>query len=542
MDPVDATTGDQHRQQAWERLHPLRPDHCSGSAPEESSASQGSPDEGDRLFEQLFQVCGDGLMLYELTPAAVGGRFLHVNEALCRLLGYPREELMRLSPVELIEDEDKARVPKLIAQVEPSGSTLFEMTLIQKDGGRLPVEVHASAIPFGGRRLAFSVVRDITQRRHAEQALKEREQHWRRAVEGELQKHSQMLEAFFQHTMTPLVFLDRRFNFVRVNEAYARAQGKAPAYFEGRNYFALYPDEGTRSIFEQVVQTRRSYEAHARPLGRPSDPTQVTYWDWELTPLLDPLGEVQCLVFNLEDVTPRQRAFDELEQRARQLEKLTLELSQAEDHERKRVSDILHDDVQQVLAAARFHLGLLGGRGHEEVNQQQTIGEIKQMLRDAIEKCRSLSHELSPAVLHQSSLGETFHWLAGQMEAKHGLAVRIETRGVVDSPSESLRTFLYKAAQELLFNVVKHAGTQQARLRLRRVRGRLCMTISDQGQGFDPRRLAPTAGFGLLNVRERVELLGGRMKIHSAVGRGSTLRIAVPDAHAPPAEPVGPKE
>jgi PAS domain S-box-containing protein len=360
-------------------------------------------------------------------------------------------------------------------------------------------------------------------------------------AEGKLRKRSQMLEAFFQHTITPLAFLDKYFNFVRVNAAYARAAGRDPEYFAGQNYFALYPQAENRALFEQVVRTKLPHYAHAEPLDYLAPQKQgATYWNWRLTPLLDDQGQVQFLVLNLEDVTDRQRAFQELEQRARQLQKLTLELSEAEDRERKRLAEILHDDLQQQLAAAKFHLGLLSSRVRNEPALHEIAGQLNQMMKDAIEKSRSLSHELSPAVLYQSDLGETFEWLARQVQTKHGLTVHVEVRGRVDSPSEALKAFLYKAAQELLFNVVKHARTKEIRLRLQRTRGQLWLTIGDRGQGFDPQTLGRTSGFGLLSIRERVGLLGGRMKIRSAEGRGSTFLIAVPDA-AVPAAPILPE-
>ncbi len=348
-------------------------------------------------------------------------------------------------------------------------------------------------------------------------------------VEETLRKRSRMLEAFFQHTITPLAFLDRQFNFVRVNEAYAKADGKEPEYFVGQNHFALYPHEENRRIFEQVLQTKQPYFAFAKPFTYPNAPHRVTYWNWLLTPLLDERGEVQFLVLNLEDVTERQKAFQELEHRARQLQKLTLELSQAEDRERKRLAEILHDDLQQQLAAAKFHLSLLGHRVPQDKGIGAAVAQLDQILKDAIEKSRSLSHELSPAVLYQSDLGEAFEWLARQLKTKHGLTVHVESRGRIDSPSEALKIFLFKTAQEILFNVVKHARVREARLRIQRLRGGVWLTISDQGQGFDPRSLGKTGGFGLLSIRERIELLGGRMRIRSVTGRGSTFLIVVPD-------------
>ena len=185
-----------------------------------------------------------------------------------------------------------------------------------------------------------------------------------------------------------------------------------------------------------------------------------------------------------------------------QLRQLTLELSQAEDRERKRIADILHEDVQQTLAAAKFHLNLLGNEAYNADEVREIVEQVKHMLKDAIEKSRNLSHELSPA-MYQVDLLEILSWLARHMREKHGLTVRVEAHGPVDSPSEPLKAFLYKVVQELLFNVVKHAGVGAARIRVRRMGQSLWLSVVDQGCGFDPQRLEKAGGFGLLGIRER---------------------------------------
>ena len=154
------------------------------------------------------------------------------------------------------------------------------------------------------------------------------------------------------------------------------------------------------------------------------------------------------------------------------------------------------------------------------------------MLKEAIEKSRDLSHELGPPVLYSGKLDAIFEWLAGQMESKHGQTVHVEIRSDANSDSEAVRSFLYRSAREILFNVVKHADTQEVKLRLQRVRGELWLTISDKGRGFDVASLVQTAGSGLRTIHERTELLGGRMKVRSAPGKGSIFFIAVPDAGA----------
>ena len=151
------------------------------------------------------------------------------------------------------------------------------------------------------------------------------------------------------------------------------------------------------------------------------------------------------------------------------------------------------------------------------------------MLADAIGKSRSLSHELSPAVLHHDDLAEALRWLAGQVQTQHGLAVHVRAHGPVHLHSDAIKSFLYKTTQELLFNVVKHARVNEARVRVRQCGRCVYLSVSDRGRGFDPQELRDAAGFGLLNVRERVELLGGRMKIKSIKDRGSIFFVAVPD-------------
>jgi len=549
------TDGGQESHPAYEPLRPREPSRPPHPEIHGPPSPFDAPSEREALLAHLFKASSDGIVLHELLHSPQKGRFIDVNDRMCQMLGHTREEVLELTLLDILGKEARGAIPETLQRLRQSGRLLFETTLIRKDGQPVPVEVSVDTLEFRQRRMTVTVVRDITERKRLQdeadrwkdrleeevrtqtESLRDAlgrlqgEMAGRAVVEMELRKQSQMLEAFFRHTITPLAFLDRHFNFVRVNAAYADAAGKRPEYFVGKNYFALYPHAETQAIFEQTVRGLQAYRAYAQPFTYPDQPERgVTYWDWRLTPLCDDRGDVQFLVLSLDDVTERRNAIHELEQRARQLQQVTLEMLEAEDRERRRLAEILHDDLQQTLAAAKFQLGLLDGRVRSDEDLVETVRQVKQMLKDAIEKSRNLSHELSPAVLSQSGLDDTFAWLAQQMESKHGLVVHVQTRGPLHAPSEPVRMFLYRAAREILFNVIKHAEVSEARLRLKRVRNRLRLTISDQGRGFDLRSLAGAAGFGLLSVRERAELLGGRMKIRSATGKGSTFLIAVPDA------------
>ena len=128
----------------------------------------------------------------------------------------------------------------------------------------------------------------------------------------EVKEQSRVLDSFFKFSITPFVILDKDFNFIRVNEAYAKAGHREVSEFPGRNHFEFYPSDA-KAKFEEVVRTKKPFEATARPFTFPDHPEWgTTYWDWILTPILNDTGEVEYLVFSLEDVTERKRAEEAL--------------------------------------------------------------------------------------------------------------------------------------------------------------------------------------------------------------------------------------
>jgi PAS domain S-box-containing protein len=221
----------------------------------------------------------------------------------------------------------------------------------------------------------------------------------------------------------------------------------------------------------------------------------------------------------------------ELRRRATQLRDLAVELSTAEDRERRRIAEVLHDDLQQTLVGVRFQLDMVRRWVGEHEQAGDMLGQIVTLVDDAVAKSQGLSHDLAPPALFRNGLVAGLQWLAEQMETQYGLAVDLDLDEAAEPASELLKPFLYKAVRELLFNVVKHAGINRAAVEMKRHDGQLVLAVRDEGKGFDPEALESDEskpGFGLMNIQERVAFLGGSLNVHAEPGWGSTFEIVLP--------------
>ena len=221
--------------------------------------------------------------------------------------------------------------------------------------------------------------------------------------------------------------------------------------------------------------------------------------------------------------------------RAAQLQALAAELTQTEHRERRRLARVLHDHLQQLLYAARLNLETLRHRNPEDPPPAETVGRIDALLGECLAESRSLTVQLSPPVLDEAGLAAGVEWLGRHMEQTCGLAVEVEVDPRVEPECEEVRILLFEAARELLFNVVKHAETGRARLTLTMSPdGEVCLTVADEGAGFRPAEStlerATASGFGLFSIRERLELLGGRLQVEAAPGRGTRITVSAPYA------------
>jgi signal transduction histidine kinase len=218
-------------------------------------------------------------------------------------------------------------------------------------------------------------------------------------------------------------------------------------------------------------------------------------------------------------------------ERTQQLRALAVKLTQAEQRERQRLSELLHDHIQQLMAGAKLRVGTLADEaGMPEL--EESLGFVEDLLERAISASRSLSRELSPPALYSSGLKSSLEWLSENTERLHRLKVHLFCEEETEPESENLRVLLFQAVRELLFNAAKHGGADGAHVTVtRRGSGEIVIMVEDEGKGFDPELLGVAEkdqGFGLFSIRERLKAMGGEMRIDSSPGRGTRISLVSP--------------
>jgi signal transduction histidine kinase len=193
---------------------------------------------------------------------------------------------------------------------------------------------------------------------------------------------------------------------------------------------------------------------------------------------------------------------------------------------------MLHDDLQQLLAAAKFGLSVVDGEPMSAA-ARSGLQRVKQTLTQAIGSSRSLTAELSPPVLEGAGLQAALEWLARWMREQHGLCVEVVVVGTIEPLCVDRRSFLFQVAKELLLNVLHHAGVCEATVRLSRTDAdEVELSVEDHGSGFRLQdgdgTVSSHPGFGLLSICELAELMGGRQVVESSPRRGTRVTVTVP--------------
>ena len=475
--------------------------------------------------------------IVDCSPAAIvavdrEGLVTMWNPAAEGMFGWTSDEVVG-RPVPFVPEKGRETLDGEVARIL-AGETIvgLEMKRLRKDGSSIDASVSRAPLrdPDGRVVGAMGLITDISDRKRAEQALRDAEEEYRTLVE-------QISAITYVDALEPLgrpVYVSPQTEELLgvTVEQWMQADHETWLGF-------VHPDdrERVRAAYEELARNGGILEIDFRVISRPGE---VRWFRDRASLVSNNHGPtIHGVMF---DVTESRRAQAELEQSLTLVRegddvrrKLLQALVNAQEDERRRIASDVHDESVQTMTALSLRVGLLKDRlGDPELAVE--VERIESLAGKSVERLRRLIFELRPPALDRDGLAAAIRNYLDETSFGHGVE-RVLRNRLEREPSPAIRIAAFRIAQEALTNVTKHASARRIVLELENEGGGVLVRVVDDGRGFAAEDHAPLPGhLGLEGMRERAELLGGWCRIESAIGEGTRVAFWLPEADTESAE------
>jgi PAS domain S-box-containing protein len=496
--------------------------------------------EAERRFRAVVEQSIAGIYIVE------NGAWSYVNPRMCEILGYAPEDLIGRQTIDFVVEADRATVHahRNLAFSGHKSSFSATVRLRCKEGNLVHLSLDAKYIAEGDRQTFLGVAQDVTEHLRSQEMLLEAQEQRERAVE-QLRESEEKYRTLWEASSDVVVLMSRDGRILYANPSMARVFGYQPAEIEGRDIAVLQPE--------------RLQDAHRRGLKRYLATGQRRV-DWRATEIVGlhrdghefpaeigfsqlNLGGSAVFAAFIRDITERKRAQAALESANRRLQVLSDRVLAVQEEERRYISSELHDDVGQSLLALQLGMHRLGD--NPGADSAQLHEECAGIVAGVQEKLRQLSIRLHPPQLAQLGLQEAVCALVSRQRATTGLDIRCACEGPEPGLlTAELETAAYRICQEALSNATRHSGAQRVEIRTKLEADRFCLSVSDDGRGFDAAIRGETASeaghMGLISMEERARLAGGSLEVVTAPGAGTVVIAMFPRPDVQRAAAVAP--
>lgn len=398
------------------------------------------------------------------------------------------------------------RAPKVMRGLTRRRRAIKEARFIhRKRGGEVfEAAVNTHWVNYQGRKAALAFVRDVTAHKAVERDLRDNEQRLRHLVDA-VKDYA-------------IFMLDPDGIVTSWNEGARRLKGYRSEEIIGRHFSVFYTAaDANRGLPRRLLRKALS-QGRAEDRGwRVRKDGSRFHADVVITPIKDEAGRLRGFAKVTRDTTAGDEAVAAVT--------LSRGIVRAEEAERRRVARELHDGVNQILAAAKFRYQDAEERLPPSHDARAALVEARIMLESAIQELRRISHNLRPIILDEFGLKTALRGACASFRRSAGLSVRLATSRLPESLSEEIELTVYRIVQEALNNVAHHANARRVSVVVLRRGMEIHLTVRDDGKGLT----SGGEGSGLNNIRERAQFLGGRCELSSARGRGTTIRVALPE-------------
>ena len=437
------------------------------------------------------------------------GVFEFMNEASGAALGGKGEDFIGKSMWDLFPPEMADGQMAEITKALESGRfrTSEKESIVQGRKRWYLARIQPLQEPDGTFGRALVILADITERKETEEAVRESEER---------------LRAYMDSVAIGIAVISPEMEILEMNESLKRAFPEIDVGEHPKCHGSFYdPPKARICAYCPAVKVFEDGQTRFAETGMCSD---GNYYMVSAAPLRDQSGKVVKVIETIQNVTER------LEYQER-LKAMASQLSRVQELERRKLSKRLHDSISQSLAVAKLNLHL----STQSVTDSELAGKldgVSEELGAIMEESYSLMLELSSPILYELGLVSALKaLLESRFLEDQGIKCKLSACEERLGLGRDLRVTLYQAVRELLVNSVKHAKAENVEVLIEKEGECLRIGVKDDGVGFDASEVglpSTTGGFGLFNLRESLEGIGGELKIESRPGRGTVGRITVP--------------
>jgi PAS domain S-box-containing protein len=353
-------------------------------------------------------------------------------------------------------------------------------------------------------------------------------------TEDNLRKSEKKYRTLLENLPQRIFHKDIHSVYVSCNKNYAGDLHINPDEIVGKTDYDFYPNE--------VAEKYRADDKKVMKMGVTKTIEESYLKDGEIiivqtvkAPIKDKREKVSGVLGIFWDITDRKKMENKIAAYQKDLKALALQLTAVEEHERKNLGTFLHDRIGQPLSILKIKLAMHA----QSASPEQSIEETRKMLAlidQLIKDTRSLTYELSPAILYQLGLGAALEYLVEHMQEDSGIMIQFKDDRLPKPLDTDVSIFLYRSVNELLTNVFKHAKARSAKVSFERNADHALISVEDDGVGIAASKKHDVKnnagkGLGLFSIKERLEQLGGSFKIATHRDHGTRVFLTAPLHH-----------
>lgn len=348
-----------------------------------------------------------------------------------------------------------------------------------------------------------------------------------------LQKQKALLNELFEQAPQAVALMSVDNRIIRVNREFTRMFGYSPQEAEGRFLGELIvPDESLDENKKFTVLAAQGQRVDAESVRQRKDASRLNV-SIVGVPVSLPGGQVVFYAM-YRDITERKQAEERLRATSEQLRALSARLQSAREEEGTRIARELHDELGSALSSLRWDLEDIAEVISEFTEPSQLaalrkkLESLMKLTDTTVNTVRRIASELRPIALDELGLIEAIEWQAQQFQARTGIIVHCDCPLESDDLTQEQSTAIFRIFQEALTNVLRHAQATRVDITAKKEAGEFVLTISDNGRGITEDELSGAPSLGLLGMRERANLIGGKIQIRGAEGKGTVVTLRVP--------------